>query len=58
MMEFNLFKNNGHKEKILTVSDGDLKIVNEFGHFPADPDSIKHAKTPYFLKISEIREAI
>ena len=43
---------------MVTVSEWALKIVNEFGHFPADPDSIKRAKTPYFLKISKIREAI
>ena len=43
---------------MFTASEGALKIVNEFGHFSADPGSIKHAKTPYFLKISKIREAI
>ena len=58
MTEFNLFKNNGAKGHLVTVSDGALKIVNEFDQFPADPEAIKHAKTPNFFKISKIREAI
>ena len=58
MRGFSQFKNNSSKEKLVTFSEWPLKIVNEFGHFSADTDSIKQAKTPYFLKISKIREAI
>ena len=58
MREFPQFKNNSSRKKLVTASEGPLKIVNEFYHFSADPDSVKHAKTPYFLKISKIREAI
>ena len=58
MREFSIFKNIASKEKLITVSEGNLKLVNEFGHFSADPDSINRSKTPYFLKVSKIREAI
>ena len=38
------FKNNISKIKLVTFSGWALKILNEFGHSPADPDSIKHDK--------------
>ena len=58
MSEYSIFKADNSKDGSLTLIEGSLKVRNEFGNFSADAESITHAKTPYFLKISKIREAI
>ena len=59
MREFSQFKNNNaSKTNLVGELDGPLRLVSKYEGFAADPDSIKHAKTPYFLKISKMREAI
>ena len=39
--KFPQFKNNSSKGKLATSAEWALRIVNEFDHFTADPDSIK-----------------
>ena len=58
MSEYSIFKAINSKEGSLTSIEGSLKVRNEFGNFPSDSESIKHDKTPYFLKISKIGESI
>ena len=58
MGEFPHFKNSSSKERLVTCGEWALKLVSEFDFFSADPESIKHAETPYFLKVSKIRESI
>ena len=58
MNEYSIFKADNSKEGSLTWPEGSLKVRNEFGNFPADGESIKHARAPYFLNVSKIREAI
>ena len=58
MSEYSIFKAINSKEGSLTSIEGSLKVRNEFGNFPSDSESIKHDKTPYFLKISKISESI
>ena len=57
MKEFATLKN-AHSSKGFDVVDGTIKICNKYENFAADPESIRHAKTPYFLKVSKIREVI
>ena len=47
------------KEQALIIDkDGSLKATDDFEHIPPDRNSLKVGKTPYFLKISEIRGII
>ena len=55
--EFN--KQKGKKvEQTQIQSDGTLKVTNNYESFEMDPHEIQAAKTPYFLKVSKIREVI
>ena len=52
MSEYSIFKNDHSKQASLTWAGGSPEVINEFGKFLADDESIKHAKNPpYFLKI-------
>ena len=51
MREFSQFKNsNASKTNVVEELDGSLRLVHKYEGFVADPDSIKRAKTPIFLK--------
>ena len=51
MREFPQFKiSNASKTNIVEELDGSLRLVDKYEGFAADPDSIKQAKTPIFLK--------
>ena len=41
---------NSSKSNIIENVDGALKICNKYEGFAADPESIRHAKTPYFFE--------
>ena len=56
--EFSAKKNDGPKDQIPIIEDGELKTVNEFDYYSADLNALKLGKTPYFSKISKIREII
>ena len=58
MSEYSIFNNDHSKQESLTWADGSPEVINEFEQFSADSESIKPAKTPYFLKNSKIRKAI
>ena len=58
MGEYSIFKAANSKDGSLTLIQGSIKVSNEFGNFSADDESIQRGKTPYFLKISKIRESI
>ena len=59
MGEFSLKKNPCLKEQTLTIGkDGNLTSINDFGNISSDRNDLKVGKTPYFLKISKIREII
>ena len=58
MSEYSIFRADDSRNGSHTLTEGSLKVRNEFVNFSADAESIKHAKTPYLLKISKIREAI
>ena len=53
-----LNKNNASKSNIVQEFGGSSRIRNKYDGFAADPESIRHAKTTYFLGTSEIREVI
>ena len=57
LSEFNKQKNS-RGTKSFEIEDGSLKVYNKYGDFVVDPASIQNAKTPYFLKVSKIREVI
>ena len=44
--------------KAFAIDDFNLKVYNNYEDFVVDPASIQNAKTPYFLKVSKIREII
>ena len=51
MREFDQLKNNNaSKSNIAQESDGSLRLCSEYECFFADPEAIRKAKTPYFLK--------
>ena len=59
MREFAQFKsNNASKSNIAQEADGPLRLRSKYEGFVADTESIRHAETPYFLKIPKVREAI
>ena len=55
--EFNRQKNK-KVEHAQTQPDGTLKVKNSYESSEMDPSDIQSAKTPYFLKVSKIREVI
>ena len=58
MWEFSAKKNDGPKDQIPAIEDGELKTVNEFDYYSSDMNALKLGKPPYFLKVSKIREII
>ena len=58
MWEFNAKKEYRSKEQILTIGDGKLKTANELGNISTGQNSLKLGKTPYFQKVSKIREIV
>ena len=52
-------KNSGPKGKTLTIDkDGNPKATDDFGDISPGRNALEVGKTPYFLKISKIREII
>ena len=53
-----LYHENKKVEQTQIQTDGTLKVKNNYDSFEMDPIEIQAAKTPYFLKVSKIREVI
>ena len=54
----NFLNKNANTSKGLALEEGALNVCNKYEEFTVGPESIRRAKTPYFSKVSKIREVI